>query len=168
MSFDVGTRAWNGRLTERLQLSSGVTFYPHGPRFGQQLYIDRCFLARKYWRACDEDTAAALAENCIERPASSTVEVISLDAHLVEGLRAACPADRRLDEASMYKPPFADLLVLLESKWQVMSELHPLGYAVYPAGFKTVTFDARQARFIGLHIDEIDGLPMDQCANSPW
>jgi len=68
----------------------------------------------------------------------------------------------------MYKPPFADLLVLLESKWQVMSELHPLGYAVYPAGFKTVTFDARQARFIGLHIDEIDGLPMDQCANSPW
>jgi len=89
MSFDVGTRAWNGRLTERLQLSSGVTFYPHGPRFGQQLYIDRCFLARKYWRACDEDTAAALAENCIERPASSTVEVISLDAHLVEGLRAA-------------------------------------------------------------------------------
>src|ERR1700676_1683226 len=129
MSFDVGVRAWDVRLIERLQLSSGVTFYPHGPRFGQQLYIDRCFLAREDWRACDEDKARALTENCIKRVASSIVEVISLDAHLVEGLRTACPANRRLDDASMHKPPFADLLALLASKWCVMSELHPLGYA---------------------------------------
>jgi hypothetical protein len=166
MSCDIGMRVWNGRLSERLQLSPGVAFYPQGPRFGQQLYVDQCFLARENWRACDQDAAAALAEKCIERPASSIVEVISLDEHLVEGLRAACPADRRLDDASMDQPPFADLFAPLASRWQVMSELHPLGYAVYPAGFKTVTFDARQARFIGLHIDEIDGAPMDQCANA--
>jgi hypothetical protein len=159
-------RVWNGKLTERLQLSSGVTFYPHGRRFGQQLYVDECFLAREDWRVCDDATSAALIENCIAQPAPSIVEVVSLDAHLVESLRAACPANRRLDDASMYKAPFADLLALLASKWQVLSELHPLGYAVYPAGFKTVTVDARQSRFIGLHIEEIDGLPMDQCANA--
>jgi hypothetical protein len=162
MSFDVGLRTWHGGLTEVLQLNSGVTFYPRGPRFGQQLYVDQCFLAREDWRPCDDGTAAALADNCVAQPASSIVELLRLDSSLVERLRAACPPDRKLDPPSMCKAPFADLLAVLAPHWHVESELYPLGYAVYPPGFKTVTFDARHSRFIGLHIDEIDGLPMNQ------
>jgi len=166
MSFDVGLRTWHGGLTEVLHLNSGVTFYQRGPRFGQQLYVDQCFLAREDWRACDNGTASALAHNCVEKPASSIMEVLRLDADLVQRLRAARPADRRLDDASMLEAPFAELLTVLAPTWHVMSELHPLGYAVYPPGFKTVTFDARQSRFIGLHIDEIDGLQMDKCSDA--
>ena len=166
MSFDVGLRTWNGRLTDRLELNSGVTFYPRGPRFGQQLYVDQCFLARDDWRVCDDETAAELAHNGADQPASSIVEVLRLDPDLVQRLRAACPADRRLDQASMRKAPFAEVCSVLAPTWQVMSELNPLGYALYPAGFKTVTFDARQSRFIGLHIDEIDGVRMDRCSDA--
>ena len=35
-----------------------------------------------------------------------------------------------------------------------------LGYGHTPPGFKTVTYDARAERFIGLHIDDLDEQPL--------
>jgi hypothetical protein len=162
MSFDVGLRTWDRVIRERLQLSSGVTYHPRGPRFGQQIYVDQCFLAREDWRACDEATAVALARNCTEAPASSTVEIVSFDPDLVQQLLSACPPDRRLDDTLMRQPPFVEVAAFLAKSWRLIEDLHPLGYATYPSGFKTVTFDAHRSRFIGLHIDEIDKMPMNQ------
>lgn len=148
-------------------LAARVTIHPEGTirhdgeaRFGPQLYRAGAFLPRGSARAATRGELAVLHGGAVAPGRNHAIGIVRLPAALVDALRFAWIGEGRIDPDALRAAPFDQLPGALAPGWRVDGDLLPLGYARNPAGFHTVTFDARAARFIGLHIDDLDALPL--------
>jgi hypothetical protein len=157
---DIVVRAHDGDLKSRIAIYPGTVCYGDEKRFGQQMYREGAFLPRGETRCPFPDELTALDGHRAVVGRSRLIGIVSLSQSLLDGLRAAKVDEGKIPLSALESYPFAELTVELALGWIVRGPLKPLGYASYPAGFHTVTFDAVASRFIGLHIDDLDELPI--------
>jgi hypothetical protein len=159
LSADIVIRG--GELSGRLELyEQGSACYPEGARFGAQLYRPGAFLPRGQPRPATPTEVAALDGRTRARDRNHTIGIVRLPAALVTALRQARAGEGRIADEALRRWPFDGLGAALAPGWAVSGELIALGYGHTPAGFLTVTFDAQAGRFIGLHIDDLDAMPL--------
>jgi hypothetical protein len=158
---DIVVQTADGSLGSRVTLhADGTVRYGHEARFGSQLYRTGAFLPKGSPRAGSAPELAILDARNAPRGRNHTIGIVQLPRDLVAALRSARAAEGRIALEALRAFPFDRIPGALAPHWRVDGELLPLGYARNPPGFHTVTFDAGAQRFIGLHIDDLDALPL--------
>jgi hypothetical protein len=166
MYADIVIRSYDDDLASRLTIHDGTICYCGEMRFGPQLYRPNAFLPRGTARVATVDELATLVA-CDAPPARNRViGIVRFTPQLIAQLRQAREHEGKIGSERMQQPPFFAIAAELEPEWTVRGPLMPLGFACYPPGFHTVTFDAAAERFIGLHIDDLDRQPIHTRENS--
>jgi hypothetical protein len=164
---DLTVRVHDGTLAERLEIyAEGTERFESGVRFGRQLYRAGAFLPRGAPRAALRAEVSAVAANAAPAGRNGTIGVVAIAEELCAALRAARRGEGRIDPDQLGSQPFAALHTAVSPHWRSSGVLLPLGYGHNPPGFRTVTYDAAAERFIGLHIDDLDALPLAERAGS--
>jgi hypothetical protein len=164
MIADITVRATD--LAGRVTLHEGTREHPLGVRLGPQRYRAGAFLPRGAPRPASAHELEVLAARHGAGRRDHLIGVVAMAPELVQALQAARRGEGRIDPAALTAPPFTALAGALAPHWQVRAPLLPLGYGHTPPGFHTVTFDAAADSFIGLHIDDLDEMPIAQRAAS--
>jgi hypothetical protein len=162
MTPDIVVRPYDRDLKSRLMIYPGTICHLAEARLGKQIYRTGAFLPNGPLRCATAVELAALGEATGGGGRNRIIGVVRLTRGLIEGLMAAKQGDGRISTDRMQTSPFSQLASELAPQWVVRGPLLPLGYASYPAGFHTVTFDGAALRFIGLHIDDLDELPINR------
>ena len=162
MKRDILVRSYDGDLKSRLMMYSGTVCNRAETRFGQQIYRAGAFLPRGELRSATPYELEALDGRHTVSGRNRLIGIVRLSLPLLDDLRSAKLDEGKIPMSAMQRYPFTQLGMELAPYWILRGSLLPLGYASYTAGFHTVTFDAVTARFIGLHIDDLDGLPIER------
>ncbi len=161
MIADIVVDSHDGELASRVTIFGGTRRYVHEARFGPQLYRAGAFLPRGESRSPTEEEIEALTPRAgSDRGRSNTIGIVRIRQRLVRALLESRGPEGRIPDDAVLDWPFCKLAGALGSRWRLRGPLRPLGFAQNPAGFHTVTFDATSKRFIGLHLDDIEALPM--------
>jgi hypothetical protein len=164
---DITVRAMSAEPAGRLALyGEGTIRYAGEARFGRQLYRAGAFLPRGEVRAVSESECALLSASGAACGRSRTIGIVPIAPQLIAALRAARGGEGRVEAQRLLEFPFNELAAAIAPAWRLQGPLLPLGFGRNPAGFLTVTFDAAAERFIGLHVDDLDALPIARRADS--
>jgi hypothetical protein len=164
MITDITVRAAD--LAARITLHDGTQEHPDGVRLGPQRYRAGAFLPRGARRAATAAELGRLAAAGGAAGRDHVIGIVAVPPALIEALRVARRDEGRVEAVVLAAPPFTNIPAALAPHWQVRSPLLPLGYGHTPPGFHTVTFDAAADCFIGLHIDDLDEMPIARRAAS--
>ena len=161
MISDIVVRTAEGGLGSRVTIhGEGTVRYEHEARFGPQRYRAGAFLPRGPARPASPEELSRIDAGSAPRGRNHTIGIVRVPPDLVGALRGAWAGEGRIAPAALRTYPFDALPRALAPGWRVDGELLPLGFGHNPPGFQTVTFDGRAERFIGLHIDDLDALPL--------
>jgi len=163
---DIVIRCSDGELQSRTAIYPGTTRYREEVRFGSQIYRNGAFLPRGDARRATPLEIETLTDDRTVTERNRIIGIVGLSTVVLNALRAAKVDEGKIPDDALQKYPYTQLSSELAPRWIVRSPLRALGYASYPAGFHTVTFDAANSRFIGLHIDDLDALPIDRREDS--
>jgi hypothetical protein len=156
---DIVVRTLSAEPAGRLALYEGTIRHPGEARLGRQLYRAGAFLPRGEARIVSQSECALLsaASSCHR---SRTIGIVPLAPDLVAALRQARCGEGRIEAQQLGGFPFNALAQAIAPAWRLAGPLLPLGFGRNPVGFHTVTYDAAAERFIGLHVDDLDALPI--------
>lgn len=153
--LEVGVRVWGADMCQRLAICDGAA------NAGRS-YFEGAFVPQGNWRNCtDSELAMLVMSQLPTRPArGSTIQLVRvLSQYAVEREWAEEPES----------PFLARHQELVDACWALHDSRSPcsvLGYYVNRPGLATVSRDASNGKFVGLHIDSWDRAPMHSRAAS--
>jgi hypothetical protein len=158
---DIVVWTYDGDLQSRLTIHDGTARYADELRIRKQIYRSGAFLPRGQFRNPSAEEVAALAyDRASGNERNRLIGILKLSSVLLDDLRAAKVDEGKISASALEEYPFTGLRAELSPHWIVRGRFLALGFAGNPPGFHTVTFDATASRFIGLHIDDLDELPI--------
>jgi hypothetical protein len=161
LNQDIVVRPHDGVLDSRVTIfGDGTAQYAQQTRFGPQRYRAGAFLPRGASRSATADEIAALDGRGGARGRNHTIGIVRVPQDLVGALRDARSGEGQIPPASLRAFPFDRLPAAIAPGWRMTGDMLALGYGRNPVGFHTVTYDGVGECFIGLHIDDLDAMPL--------